>query len=254
MKKLLISVSLSFLVIWVVTAYGTVADDTLSMFLSFDDGQGTVAKDLSMYGNKGKVDGAKWVDGKFGKALEFDGENDFVEVADHKSLLLLEGGTFMAWVFIKTEKGDASWPRILNKANTTGGTQGYDFLLDRALGYSIRFCIGGVCNSYFPLETDSWHHIAATYNGKKIYIYADGKKVGEGDQPAPALDSTGSNMRIGNSPAGSRAYQGIIDEVRIWSRALDENEINFQMVRGAEILSVDPSAKVAVTWGLLKNY
>ncbi|MDQ1327164.1 MAG: LamG protein [Candidatus Poribacteria bacterium] len=61
-------------------------------------------------------------------------------------------------------------------------------------------------------------------------------------------------MRIGNSPAGSRAYQGIIDEVRIWSRALDENEINFQMVRGAEILSVDPSAKVAVTWGLLKNY
>ncbi|HIC03032.1 MAG: hypothetical protein VCF25_05190 [Candidatus Poribacteria bacterium] len=59
--------------------------------LSFDDGQGKVARDLSENGFDGKVGGAKWVGGKFGQALEFDGEDDFVEVDDAPELRLLGG-------------------------------------------------------------------------------------------------------------------------------------------------------------------
>lgn len=252
MKITEIFLSILMFFIWSVTGYGA-TDETLVLGLSFDDSQGKVAKDSSQYGFDGKIDGAKWANGKFGKALEFDGVDDFVEVEDAPELLLLDGGTFMAWVYIKEEKGHASWPRILNKANTTGGTHGYDFLFDRANGYSIRFCIGGACNSYFPMETKSWHHVVATFDGKNIKIYADGEQVGEGPQPGPAIDTTGFVMHIGNSPAGDRAYHGMIDEVRIWSRALDEDEINWHMERGSrEVFAVDAHSKTTTTWAELK--
>lgn len=242
------------LLAWSVAGYGVI-DETMVLCLSFDDGAGNIATDSSKNRLNGKVEGAVWVDGKFGKALEFDGVDDFVEVPDDPELLLLDGGTFMAWVYIKEEKGHASWPRILIKSNTNGGTHGYDFLFDRAAGYSIRFCIGGACNSYFPMETESWHHVAATFDGKTIKIYADGKKVGEGPQPGPAIDTKGSPLRIGNGVAIDRPYHGMFDEIRIWSRPLKDAEIAEQMGKGTkEMLAVDPILKIATTWAELKGH
>ncbi|MGQ9610818.1 MAG: LamG domain-containing protein, partial [bacterium] len=233
--------------------YSKIIDDTLVLALSFDEGAGENAIDSSQYKLNGKVFGPQWMSGRFGKALEFDGIDDFVEVPDNPKLLLLDGGTFMAWVFIKTEKGHASWPRILIKSNTNGGTHGYDFLFDRAAGYSIRFCIGGACNSHFPVETNKWHHVAVTFNGKVIRVYHDGKKVGEQAQPGPAIDTTGFALRIGNSGSSDRPYHGLLDEIRIWSRALDENEIKWQMERGIrEILPVEPKTSLAIKWAMLK--
>ncbi|HIE26084.1 TPA: LamG domain-containing protein, partial [Candidatus Poribacteria bacterium] len=183
--------------IWSANGYGA-TDETLVLALSFDDGQGKTAKDSSQYSFDGKISGgAKWVKGKFGKALEFDGVDGMVEVADEKELLLLDGGTLMAWVFIKTGKGHPSWPRIGIKSNTNGGTNGYDFLFDRANNYATRFCVGGVCNSYQPVETENWHHVAVTFDGKNIFVYTDGDEVGKGVQAGPAIDTSGSPLHIG---------------------------------------------------------
>lgn len=233
--------------------YSKIIDDTLVLALSFDEGVGENAIDSSQYKLNGKVFGSKWVSGRFGKALEFDGIDDFVEVPDNPKLLLLDGGTFMAWAFIETGRGHANWPRILIKSNTNGGTHGYDFLFDRAAGYSIRFCIGGACNSYFPVETNKWHHVAVTFNGEVIRVYHDGKNVGEQAQPGPAIDTTGIALRIGNSGGSDRPYHGLLDEIRIWSRALDENEIKWQMERGIrEVLPVEPKTSLAIKWAMLK--
>lgn len=253
MKKAIVFSILVFL-ICSTAVYGAI-DETMVLCLSFDDGQGNVATDSSMYNLNGKVQGGTtWVDGKFGKALEFDGATGIVEVADTKQLVLLDGGTFMVWANIYEGKGHDSWPRILIKSTINGGTEGYDFLFDRALGYSIRFCVGGVCNSFFPMETKTWHHIALTFDGKMIYIYVDGNKVAEGPQPGPAKDNTGSPLRIGNGVAVDRAYYGVYDELRIWSRPLDVNEINFQMARGTrDIIAVKPVSKLAATWAKIKK-
>lgn len=242
-----------FLSIYPKLIYSRIIDETMVLALSFDDGQGENVTDSAQYKLNGKVSGSKWVSGKFGKALEFDGIDDFVEVADNPKLLLLNGGTFMAWALIKTEKGHVSWPRILIKSNTNGGTHGYDFLFDRAAGYSIRFCIGGACNSYFPVETDKWHHVAVTFDGKTIRVYYDGKNVGEQAQPGPAIDTTGFPLRIGNSGSLDRPYHGLLDEIRIWSRALDEKEIKWQMERGTqEIVPVEQRSSLATKWAILK--
>jgi len=255
MKIVEIFLSILVLIIWAVAGYSAV-DETMILCLSFDDGQGGVAKDSSQYGYNGTVDGAQWVAGKFGKALEFDGAGgDVVVVADAPELLLLDGGTLMAWSYIMTEAGHASWPRIMIKSADNGGTtNGYDFLFDRAGGYSIRFCVGNLCTSHFPMETDSWHHVAVAFDGKTIRVYADGEQVNEIAQAGPTVDSTGSDLRIGNGAAMDRPFHGMHDEVRIFSRVLDADEIKWQMERGTpEVVAVESDLKLATTWAEIKS-
>lgn len=62
------------------------SDEGLVAEWHFDEGSGTIAKDESGSGNDGAIYGAKWVEGKFGKALEFDGVDDYVKVPDDDSL------------------------------------------------------------------------------------------------------------------------------------------------------------------------
>jgi hypothetical protein len=255
MKVFGVLLSVVVLLVWSANGYGAV-DETMVLALSFDDGRGNVAKDSSQYGFDGEVEGAEWVDGKFGKALEFDGlGGDVVRVDDAPELLLLEGGTLMAWSYIMTEAGHATWPRIMIKSVNNGGeTNGYDFLFDRAGGYSIRFCVGGVCTSHFPMETDSWHHVAVTFDGKTIEAYADGEQVGEVAQASPVVESTGCDLHIGNGAAIDRPFHGMHDEIRIWSRPLEADEIRWQMERRTrEIVSVEPHAKAAIKWAELKS-
>jgi hypothetical protein len=235
--------------------YGGTVDETMVLCLSFDEDRGNVAKDSSEYGNDGKIDGAEWVDGKFGKALDFDGAGgDVVVVPDAPELLLLDGGTLMAWSYIRTGAGHASWPRIMIKAPDNGGTSaGYDFLFDRAGGYAVRFCVVA-CESHFPMETDSWHHVAVTFDGSTINKYVDGENVAELPQPGPTVNSSGNDLHIGNGAAIDRPFDGIHDEIRIFNRALEADEIQWHMERGTrEVVAVEPYAKAAITWAEVKS-
>ncbi len=67
------------------------------LVLHFDEGSGTVAKDESGHGNDGTVYGATWVEGKYGKALSFDGMNDYVDVGN-PSFLSNTAGSISFWV------------------------------------------------------------------------------------------------------------------------------------------------------------
>jgi len=239
--------------VFVTTGHGQ-ADETLVLALSFDDGQGDTAKDSSQYGFDASIQGPQWVDGKFNKALEFDGVDDFVEVADAPELRLLNGATIMVWGFIRPG-GHASWPRFIHKADTTGGTGGWEVLLDRALGDAVRVCVGGACNSFVPLSSETWHHVAVTFDETTIKVYVEGEQAGEIPQPGPSVDTPDLSVIIGNSFNGQRQYQGIIDEVKVWSRALDANEIKMQMNLSVKdtITAVDPRSRVTATWAEIKN-
>ncbi|MBD3181176.1 hypothetical protein GF312_02720 [Candidatus Poribacteria bacterium] len=254
MKNFLMYLLVSLFIVLSSVVYGAV-DDTMVLALSFDEGQGAVAKDSSKYGFDGSITGAQWTNGKFGKALEFKGAGgDVVVVDDQPELLLLEGGTIMAWAYIMTEAGHGSWPRIVIKSNTNGGTHGYDLLFDRANAYAVRFCVGGECTSYEPVETEAWHHVAVTFDGEIIIPYLDGEPIGEANQLGPSIDTTGIPLHIGNGSAADRDYHGILDEVRIWSRPLSADEINFQMERATgEVLAVSSQNKATTTWAEVKD-
>ena len=82
------------------------SDDTLILYLSFDDGAGTTAGDLSQYGNDGELNGdAQWADGKFGKALKFNGTSDWVEVPHADILTVDTDVTVIAWINPERHEG-----------------------------------------------------------------------------------------------------------------------------------------------------
>lgn len=228
-------------------------DETLVLCLSFDEGQGDTAYDSSRYGFHAKVSGATWVEGRFGKALRFDGQDDFVSVGDAPELRLLEGGTIMAWIYLEGQ-GTSVWPRIVAKELQTNSSGGYHMPIDWGGGRLLRFVIdGGKGNSVGdPLDLQKWYHVAVAFDGETVRFYINGERVAEIPQEKP-LPDTEAEMRIGNSPVGVRPFQGIIDEVRIWSRALSDEEIREQMnMSTRQLVAVDPRSKLPALWAELK--
>src|SRR5262245_54326299 len=73
---------------------------------SFNEGSGTVVLDSSGNSNTGVISGASWINqGRFGKALSFDGVNDLVTINDTPSLHLTTGMTIEAWIYPTTSSG-----------------------------------------------------------------------------------------------------------------------------------------------------
>ncbi|HID56790.1 TPA: LamG domain-containing protein [Candidatus Poribacteria bacterium] len=104
-----------------------------------------------------------------------------------------------------------------------------------------------------PLEFKTWYHVAVAFDGEKVRFYTNGEKIEEVPQEKPTPD-TQAEMQIGNSPVGVRPFQGIIDEVRIWSRALSDDEILEQMKIGTkQLIPVNPRAKLSTTWAEIKD-
>ena len=97
-------------------------DDSLILYLPFDEGEGDTAFDRTKLGNHGKLEGGpQWVPGKHGKALEFDGDDDVViiETKDSEELQLHESaGTAECWFLMKGE-GISTSPRLIAKESIT---------------------------------------------------------------------------------------------------------------------------------------
>jgi prepilin-type N-terminal cleavage/methylation domain-containing protein len=193
-------------------------------YWSFDEGTGTIAYDLSGYGNNGTlVNGTTWVDGKIGKALSFDGSDDYL-VADNIKVNTTQGAqnTVIFWM---------NWSGQ-NTVMPFGWNTSYDlFLYSNAFGFNTGCSnIEGFSGTSFL--QNSWHNVAAVfYNGTpsfpnvKLYIDGDGKSVTH--QFGTICSGTVTN-RIFVSGWGVNSgykFNGLIDEVRVYNRALSDSEI-----------------------------
>jgi len=100
MKRLSLSLILVALIVLSVNSGDTAIDETMVIYLSFDEGTGKKVKDQSKYGNHGElVNNTEWVDGKFKKAIKVTGENtDCVVVPVSDSLKIKGEITMMAWI------------------------------------------------------------------------------------------------------------------------------------------------------------
>jgi len=192
----------------------------------FDEVVGSLTKDSSGYGNHGMVYGATPVDGKYGKALSFDGTDDYVNVPPSESFNVANEITVEAWV-----KRAAVLPFdmvIWRKSSD-------HFLCVRANNNKPEFdlFIDGswrVCASLHSIDTE-WHHIVGTYSSstdKTLRLYVD--DVLERSVPLTGLTTykirqTLSAARIGNA-FDNRYTEGVIDEVRIYNRVLSAAEID----------------------------
>jgi len=231
-----------------------ITDPNLVGWWKFDEGSGTVALDMSGHGNHGALQGdPQWVSGRDGGALEFDGAGDYVDCGNSPSISPTTELTVMAW--IKVNPWTKTWEAILAKGDNS-------YRLSRSgSGNATHFGCGGTSGNYFDgsvVVTDNeWRHVAGVYNGASMIIYIDGVE----DTRIPSTGSvtaSANNLFIGeNSGAAGRHITGLIDDVRLYNKALTVEEIA-EAMRGDTTLAgkpspsdgstVDVKAAVLLTW------
>lgn len=245
------------LIAFTLTKEGITADDSMVLYLSFDEGKGKEVKDGSIHGNDGKLEGGtKWIDGKYGKAVAFEVDGDHVTVESSDSLKIGKQITLMAWGRIDAWVGDG------------------DQWIDKGAHASKPNCYGMMvyqkANAYFMLgdgaarhdlitpnmpKTGEWHHVACIYDGKTMTLYVNGEVAAE-KQEAFAFNGVNDlPLMVGMGVDRAQyTFSGAIDEVAVFNRALDKTEVNKAMAGLGKMLSVEHSNKIATTWGLLKGY
>jgi hypothetical protein len=197
---------------------------------SFNGGTGTTTVDSSGNANTGTISGAAWITtGKYGNALSFDGVNDWVTVNDASSLDLTNGMTLSAWIYPAALGG--VWRTVILKeqagqlvyalyANTQGNRpSGHVFI---ARDIDTRG------NAVLPLNT--WSYLATTYDGATIRLYVNGTQVSSKAVTGSMPNSNGA-LRIGGNSVWTEWFQGRIDEVRVYRRALSAAEVQTDMNR-----------------------
>lgn len=171
--------------------------------------------------------------GRYGFSLQMDGVDDYVNVANNSSLQLQQF-TLSAWV--KTTASGSYQGFIAKDGNSIStrnywfgltlggagvGTSGSIVLLAHAGGVSNGLKLGGTT----LVNDGSWHHVAATGDGSTARIYIDGK-LENSTTYSGALYTGTEAVYVGGGPSGSYPYTGMIDDPRIYNRALSTNEIS----------------------------
>jgi hypothetical protein len=225
----------------------------------FDEGKGDTAEDFTGNGNDGKLmNGSKWVEGKFGKALEFNGTNNYVEVSQPKGLPI---GSAARTVSLWFKWSDIRWPcpaiQIMGYgANVSGQRLGLTIECSPH-GLGIETCLFA---RTFSWDGDTnWHHLAVAYpegetttSGFKIYF--DGVLQKAEDRAAPQkLNTTGAPLTIGVLPQALVYYfNGAVDDIAVFDEELSGNDIKDFAKWGLLNASVSPSGKIAISWGRIK--
>lgn len=251
------------LVICFIASFATTAaalDKDLVLYLSFDEGKGDVVADQSDKGNHGTIMGDPiWTEGKYGKALEFNGSTDYVEVPMSASLEITGAVTVMAWIKIAPEYPNQYWG--IAGVNRVGGQTEDAYYLN--VGYwnkehdkvSLGIIGAGVketpAQGKTAISQEVWAHAAGVFSpGKFMRVYLDGELDGEITSVPDEIHTAPTPLTVGAIFASTGySLKGTIDEVRVYSRALTQEEIQNAM-RGTQPVAF--AGKSAITWGRIK--
>ena len=202
----------------------------------FDDN----ALDSSVNSNDGEVYGATYVDGNFGKALIFNGADDYVLVADDATLDFGTGDfTVEAWINVrKSALVTNKEYGVVNKNSFYQGTPGWGIEVS-TWGSDGNF--GVICyitnqTSWVPskylsvrnssMTADVWHHIAQVRTGNTLNLYFDGELVGTNTHGEISGNVNNSQPVIIGAHSWGPNFPGLIDEVRIWGSALTADQLD----------------------------
>lgn len=193
-------------------------------YWALDQGAGTMAYDSSCYRNHGTIYGASWTSGKANGALSFDGVNDYVDCGNSATLDPTDEATIQAWVRIGQLPSTAG--HIMAIAGRSGAGTDLDLQVETDNRFKFYVGAGYVAVSNTVAQTDRWYHIAGTYqaaNNVKVYINGTLEKttlISITRAPNPGKFCIGQS---GFWPG--RFFNGTIDEVGIYDRALSAEEI-----------------------------
>jgi len=234
-------------------------EDCIGMWL-FDDGNGSVAIDSSASKNDGTLmNGAKWVDGKFGDGVSFDGVDDFVELANQPAPIM-DGFTFSAWV--NRNADTPATQEVFNnhqfflrtKPEGEDSNNPFETFVNLADGSVEPRASSGVASA-----TGEWFFVAVTWDEATLKIYVNGEFKGQSIRTG-ALVSTPVTAQIGRGEQTNltaNSFNGIIDDVAMFSVVLEEEGIKSLMDQGLKdslVTAVDLSGKLTTTWAGIKTH
>jgi hypothetical protein len=188
----------------------------------FDEGSGSTAADSSGNGNTGTlVNGPLWTTGMAGSALYLDGIDDSVTVADSTSLNLTGSFTLSAWVNPADIFTDFRSILVKNGSyylyGSVAGNCGAGNPLGGFIGQPDEVCEAA------PLPVDSWTQLTLTSNGSTLTLYRNGIAATSANTSSAVYPSAGA-LQIAASEFGEY-FKGLIDEVRIYNKALTAAEV-----------------------------
>ena len=195
----------------------------------FDEVSGTKAADSSGHGRDGTLKGAGSpsfdsgsVEGKIGKALNIAGGGDYIEITEYKGVLGTRPRTVTAWIKTKRDGG-----KILSWGRDEGGEMFIFGFIRGRVGITPE---GGYFYMNDKISDDTWHHVAAVVHEAElpnlhddVTLYKDGEVAiihGIGLLDLYPIDTpSGMDVTIG------KGFEGAVDDLRIYDRALSRDEI-----------------------------
>ena len=243
-----------FLIVLASISFAKIDPETAVGVWLMEEGGGNTTADSSGLDHEGQLNGAKWVDGKFGKALEFKG-GQWVSIPSTPELQIGDQLTMMAWFFATDIK---DWRQLIAKSDE------YLLRIDPPQEGNRMSAFVKPNGAWEPRasarvpDLKKWTHFAATYDSKAknehLKVYVDGVQSGVSARPGK-VTATGNDVEIGRWGGGS-FFVGTIDEAAIFNVVLEEADIQTIMDKGLEDalggLAVSPKDKLATRWGKIK--
>ena len=197
---------------------------------AFDEGQGNLVSDSSGKGNDGNLRGVGWVRGAFGTALRFKGTDSYVSVPELDGLDGSNELTVEAWVLWQ-EGG--RYPNLITGGRWSPGGFLF-FVADKSCAFRMgrpdaRGDDAGQewAETSVPFveafEPGRWYHLAATFRRPDIVTFVNGKAVGRATWDYPV--GCRGDLLIGCWNTTEPCHQGLIDEVKVYNRALTAGEV-----------------------------
>ncbi|RLI18688.1 hypothetical protein DRO49_01955 [Candidatus Bathyarchaeota archaeon] len=186
-----------------------------------DEGEGSVAHDSGGYGHDGSINGATWVEGRYGKALSFDGD-DTVDCGDIDEVDGVSELSVEVWVRVPV---DADGTREFIRKDGVFA-HGFGWTAYRPRFWVYFTDIGWQNSGDGPeINDDRWHHIVGVYDGQYIRLYVDGEERSSLNVGSHPVASNSAHVHIGSLSGIGEFMIGEIDEVALYSRALSAEEI-----------------------------
>jgi len=234
-------------------------------YWKLDEGSSYSAFDTSGNNNTGILTNmdakSDWVTGKVGKALDFDGSDDYITVADSSSIGVTSALTVSTWINPNVTIGDDATSRWLEKGDNyfllestidcsdgNSTNPGITFLVKQS---NVNKCVK-TTQQILPGE---WRHVTGTYDGANLKIYIDGI-LKNTKSLTGAIDDDNLALRIGcDDTATPICLNGRIDHVKIYDYARTTEQIHYDMATGSPIahFSFDEGAGTTVHNSQEKN-
>lgn len=161
-------------------------------------------------------------------ALQFDGASEYLRIAHNNAYNVDEEFTIEAWILAETWK-QLSWQGSILTKDSQGPDVGFAFRCGNNGTLSFVISIDNTWEEALSgqiMNLNQWHHVAAVVDASSITLYIDGQNVGNHTFSGSPSNNT-RELRVGESSGfPGRAFDGVIDELRVWNDARTQQELN----------------------------